>query len=464
MGDNGTRSSRLYKHSLHASVAFSAFVLILGAGGAQAQSANDGQVKALQAQIDQLQHAVNQMKSQQAQTAADAKAARKQANEAQAEAAHAEVTAGQMPTKAPGWGDCGGHSFLERKPGAPLTIYTCGGEMTAYGNIDVSFDDTAKNYGRTLQLNGATSPIGNFGWMPAISTNLSYLGVRGFQHVSDYPFNFVYQLEVGFEVSATPGLKVSGSAQSDQVNGALFNRNTYIGLASADWGALKIGKTDAPYKTSTAEFNPFVGMIGDYAVIMGNTGGDNRVEFGTRLDHAVWYESPVVSGFQFNALFAPGQNRAYDTSDLSAGESDCAGNDTPESGGNIPSACNDGAFSNAASANLSYRAGGFYATVAYEWHDNVNRQSDITSIYGAGSVSAMPASGQVLFAQDVADEDAAKVGALYRFETGTTIGGIFESLHRYVPQDLEFQNERTRYGTWLFASQQLTAVDSLHFG
>jgi len=43
---------------------------------------------------------------------------------------------------------------------------------------------------------------------------------------------------------------------------------------------------------------------------MGNTGGDNRVEFGTRLDHALWYESPKFGGgFQFNALFAPGQNR-----------------------------------------------------------------------------------------------------------------------------------------------------------
>jgi len=28
---------------------------------------------------------------------------------------------------------------------------------------------------------------------------------------------------------------------------------------------------------------------------MGNTGGDNRVEFGTRLDHSVWYESPVLA-------------------------------------------------------------------------------------------------------------------------------------------------------------------------
>jgi hypothetical protein len=47
-------------------------------------------------------------------------------------------------------------------------------------------------------------------------------------------------------------------------------------------------------------------MIGDYAVIMGNTGGDNRVEFATRLDHAIWYTSSNFKGVEANVLFAPG--------------------------------------------------------------------------------------------------------------------------------------------------------------
>jgi hypothetical protein len=37
-------------------------------------------------------------------------------------------------------------------------------------------------------------------------------------------------------------------------------------------------------------------------------------------------------------------------------------------------------------------------------------------------------------------------------------------MHRYVPQDLEFQNERQRLGTWLVASHPLTKTLSLHFG
>jgi hypothetical protein len=65
---------------------------------------------------------------------------------------------------------------------------------------------------------------------------------------------------------------------------------------------------------------------------------------------------------------------------------------------------------------------------------------------------------------DVADEDAFKVAALYTFPTKTTVGGIFEIMHRYVPQFLQFQNERTRNGSWVFVTQELTPADSVSFG
>jgi len=458
------------RFQLLAGASLPALMLVLGtAGSANAQAANDEEIKALRAQVEQLQRTVSQLVSGQAQSSTEAKAAHKQADQAQAQAAQAHAEASKAEVKAaqasanapfPAKSAAFDDFYFQHKKGSALTFATPGGEVTGYGNMDVSFDDTSKNI-RSLDLGGNTPPVGNFGWMPAISTNLSYVGVRGFQRISDYPFNFVYQLEVGFDISATPGLKQTNSNLSDTVNGALFNRNTYIGLSSSEWGAVKIGKTDAPYKNSTAAFNPFVGQIGDYSVIMGNTGGDNRVEFGTRLDHAIWYESPTVGGFQFNALFAPGQNRDNASGNIPAGGSDCTGGNDPTSGGNLPIACNDGAFSNAVSANLSYTNGPFYATVAYEWHQNVNRQSDISAIYGFPVPNAY---AQNLFNESVANEDAAKVAVMYQFATKTTVGAIFESMHRYVPADLQFQNERQRYGTWLVVSQQLTDADSVHFG
>ena len=383
--------------------------------------------------------------------------------------------------------DKNGHGYLEHKKGNPLSFYTPGGEITGYGNFDISVDDTSKAFGGNINTNPLTTggseptPLGNMGFMPAISTNSSYLGVRGFQRLPNFPLNFVYQLELGFDISSTPGTRQSNSNLSNSVNGAMFNRNTYIGFASPEFGAIKIGKTNAPYETSTGGFNPFAGELGDMHVIMGNTGGDNRVEFGSRLDHSIWYESPTISGFQFNFLASPGQNRSVTNDNVAAAESNCTGGNDPTSGGLSPTACNDGSFGNAISTNVSFTHGPFYATVAYERHYNVNRSSDITAIwgtpqnFGAGGAYdtcniytcdlafASPYQRNLFFA-DVADEDAFKVAALYTFATKTTIGGIFEIMHRYVAPALDFQNERQRKGSWLFLTQQLSPEDSMSFG
>ena len=57
-----------------------------------------------------------------------------------------------------------------------------------------------------------------------------------------------------------------------------------------------------------------------------------------------------------------------------------------------------------------------------------------------------------------------KLGIKYIFPTKTTVGVIGERMHRYTPADLDFQNERSRYGTWLVVSQEVSAMDSIHFG
>jgi predicted porin len=495
MGDRSRRAR------LCAGVSVFVIASMFGATGvANAQSISPDELRALKAQIDALQAKVKDLESKQQQSDANATAAKRQASEAQAQAAAAKASASQASATAaktqtqvanlPVKGTEKDEWFFRHKPGDPLTFETPGGEITGYGNIDVSFDGASKSVTgwTTSPANmpepgppvGIVNPTGNFGWMPDISTNLSYLGVRGFQKLPGTDWRFVYQLEAGFDVSAFPSTRQTNSNISNQVNGALFSRNSYIGLANPAIGAIKIGKTDAPYKTSTAAFNPFSGMWGDYQVIMGNTGGDNRVEFGTRIAHAIWYESPNMGGWQFNVLYAPGQNRSWISDNIPSGEADCAGGNDPTSGANEPPKCIDGSYSDVVSANISYTSGGFYATAAYEWHHAVNRQNDITAMFGINSPTAPTSPNCALLAdgvtfadtfqsticnQDVADEDAAKIGALYRFEsTGTTVGAIVEHMNRYVPSDLAFQNERTRWGTWVFLSQQLTPVDSVHLG
>jgi predicted porin len=181
---------------------------------------------------------------------------------------------------------------------------------------------------------------------------------------------------------------------------------------------------------------------------MGNTGGDNRVEFGLRASHAIWYESPSWSGFAFNAMYSPGQNRDDTSSIVPSAEPDCAGGNIPGSGA-LPPTCNDGSFGNLFSVNLLYRGGPLYLTAAYEIHKNVNRTSDLADLNPA----------------DIGDESALKVGVQYAFATQTVVGFEWERTKRKIAPFLEPQNERTRNNaTWLAVTQALTEKDNVSFG
>ena len=57
------------------------------------------------------------------------------------------------------------HRFFERKPGKDLTFFTKNGELTLYGNLDVSFDVMTKGTSNLLGPDGL-GPVGNVGWMP----------------------------------------------------------------------------------------------------------------------------------------------------------------------------------------------------------------------------------------------------------------------------------------------------------
>ena len=252
MGDRSRRAR------FCAGVSIYVLASLFGAAGvAKAQSVSPDELRALKAQIDALQAKVKQLESNQQQSDANAQAARKQASEAQAQAAQAKASASQASATAaktqtqvanlPTQGTDKDEWFFRHKKGDPLTFETPGGEITGYGNIDVSFDGAAKTVtgwtGSAANQHcgyggGFCTATGNFGWLPDISTNLSYLGVRGFQRLPDSDWRFVYQLEAGFDVSAFPSNRQTNSNLSNQVNGALFSRNSYIGMANPAIGAI----------------------------------------------------------------------------------------------------------------------------------------------------------------------------------------------------------------------------------
>src|SRR6266853_437036 len=297
--------------------------------------------------------------------------------------------------------------------GAPSPAVAQNTSVQFYGHLDLSVDDITKG----IKQGGAgqnPAPVGKVGWQPDISSNLSYFGFRG-DHDIGAGYKMVFQVETQVDVSATPGPSPQNQASpgnaDNKVLAALGSRNSFLGIAGS-FGALKLGKTDAPYKLSTARMDPFSATVGDYNSIMGNTGGDNRAEFDTRLSHAIWYESNKMGGFSWSALFAPGQNRSSDNSFNASGEPDCTGGNSDFSGQN----CTDGSFGDAFSVAGVYEAGPLYAILGYELHKKVNR----TGAEAAGGGDAPDGSVGIV------DERAMKVGVQYTVLPTTIINVIFE--------------------------------------
>ncbi|MBV9564409.1 MAG: porin [Bradyrhizobium sp.] len=291
-----------------------------------------------------------------------------------------------------------------------------------------------------------------------IASNSSYFGVRARHNLAPYGWD-------GWSIVAQMEAQIDAAAAATE-RAALGTRDTFVGL-EGPWGSVKAGKSDTPYKKATAAFDPFANTLGDYNALMGNTGGDNRAEFDWRMNHAIWYESPIVSGFQFSALISPGQNYAQDNSDYSYGDYfQCNGASTRGSGSNFPgtggaiggniggNGCTDGSYGNAYSAALTYKNGPFTAIAAYELHEQVNRHGDDGLEPGQIAPVTLADGSPVL--TGVHNEWAAKVGGGYRFNDG--IGDVqlytyYEWMRREVTPMEEIFNERSRDGVFVSATQ-----------
>jgi len=445
-------------------------------------AATQAKMRDLQQRLEQLSKELESLKAEQAKTAADQ--AKMAADQQKLAADQQKVTAESAKT-----------AKTASTAGSAFDSFMKG----FFGTLDVSIDYTTKGmdgfvaYPYSLAP-GVTSPTGPFvqgpakgggagpygrvGWLAAMSSNGSNVGYRGTHKIGDSHVDFIYQVSTSLNMAAAPGLQNTWTKSSNTVQGAIGLGDTYVGFQQAAWGKLKFGTMYTPYKTSTDRLNPFSGQLGDYSTIMGNTGGDNRVEFGTRMDHVILYNSPTWSGLSFDAAYSLGQNVDPYNNLTSEGSPDCSGGNNPGSG-NLPLNCDDGGFNYAYSVDLKFETGGLYLTAAYELHSQVARASDgigaNNPYYGYlfglgpndplsnqfldwGSYQAYAAefpgaaaagSPAYLPAVDTGDEWAAKIGGQYQFEFGLTVSYLWEEMHRNIPQFMAFQNERQRTGDWL---------------
>lgn len=154
-------------------------------------------------------------------------------------------------------------------------------EVVLYGRVVMGVDYQSNIYNETTKRSGSWLRSADNQW------GTSMFGFRGTEELGD-GLQAIYQLESGF------------SAARGQTNGtALFNRRSFVGLQSKDWGTLKLGKNQ-PIADALWAIDPTgQQFIGSATLVRGRNwmGHDNMIS----------YETPNWGGFSILALSTPGQ-------------------------------------------------------------------------------------------------------------------------------------------------------------
>ena len=91
---------------------------------------------------------------------------------------------------------------ITMKPGNDLIFQVGGGEIQIYGHVDVSLDD--QTTGMSGFMHDGQTVTGRNGYVPDVSSNLSFFGVRGARSVGD-DLTALFQFETEVAFAATPG-------------------------------------------------------------------------------------------------------------------------------------------------------------------------------------------------------------------------------------------------------------------
>ena len=157
--------------------------------------------------------------------------------------------------------------------------------VTIYGVFDASVDFT--NVGDTPAASGERAT--------KISSNVSKIGLKGSEIIDEESgLKAVFQIETAFNTDGTATTNLNG-------------RNTYVGLASDNWGRVILGKYDTPYRSATRSWDMFNDHLGDNRNLLGGVAGKSAaVAFDARPTDTVRYDSPKWGDFSLAAAYVAG--------------------------------------------------------------------------------------------------------------------------------------------------------------
>ncbi len=160
-----------------------------------------------------------------------------------------------------------------------------------------------------------------------LSSNASRLGFRGSKKIGEVTGIWQIEQEIQFNLD---------TKQSTDHN-RLASRDTFAGL-QGDFGTVRVGKFDTPFKVAREPFNLFGDQLGD----MRNLTRVSGAKFDERLNNMLEYQTPVMNGFQAKIAYSFHSGTSATTDSGVEKKQD------------------------ATSVSLGYKAGNLDATLAYE--------------------------------------------------------------------------------------------------
>ena len=122
-----------------------------------------------------------------------------------------------------------------------------------------------------------------------LSSNASRIGFKGSKKIGELTGIWQVEQEIQFNMS---------NGASDTYN-RLASRDTFAGL-QGDFGTVRAGKFDTPFKVAREPFNLFGDQLGD----MRNLTRVGDAKFDERLNNMLEYQTPVMSGFQAKLAYS----------------------------------------------------------------------------------------------------------------------------------------------------------------
>ncbi len=207
---------------------------------------------------------------------------------------------------------------------ATLLPLTAQAAPTVYGRLNLSVD----------YMDQDTGVAGVDGKEWQLNSNSSRIGVKGNEKLTE-EFTAVYKAEWG----------VQGDAKAGDLNA----RERYIGLKHYQWGTVRLGHIDSPFKNAEDDIDVFNDMthldMGEFIY------GQNR------LENSINYVSPkFLDVFGVNLTLQPGEKNGNSVVNCAAA--------TPTVANNM--GCNEDHIADAISTALSYEDDNLYLSFAMD--------------------------------------------------------------------------------------------------